>query len=153
MPYYMKFIIEKVELIKGEKPTVVISWSSGTTDFYPWHSYPELPDLSEFKPWYYSNVPGLTLFRAPAAMTTQTIRTHNLSHYQHDPEQVLPLTLVPRLEKAVDEIEEVSQQHCLYFAKKRRQHLMATLLNRYQFDQIMAYRLNIQPGMTQRHQY
>lgn len=114
----MKFVIEKVRLIEGAKPTVMISWASGTTDFYPWHSYPQLPDLAEFKPWFNHNTPGLTLFRAPTAMPPQEVKTHNIRHYQSDPGQPPIYELVPRLEKAADEIEEISKSHCLYFGKK-----------------------------------
>lgn len=116
----MKFVIEKVEFIGGQTPTVMISWSSGTTDFYPWRSYPALPDLTEFKPWHYRNTPGLTLFRAPSTTPVGEIRMHNIRHYQRDPEQAPMLDLVSRLEKAADEIEEVSQQYCLYPRKLKR---------------------------------
>ncbi|MCC5014840.1 MULTISPECIES: hypothetical protein [unclassified Legionella] len=116
----MKFVIEKVELIRGEKPTVMISWSSGTTDFYPWHSYPALPDLTGFKPWYYCNTPGLTLFRAPATTPLSEIRMHNIRHYQRDPQQAPIFDLAQRLEKAADEIEDLSRQHCLYPVKQKQ---------------------------------
>ncbi|MFV0821281.1 hypothetical protein HRQ65_08110 [Tatlockia micdadei] len=132
----MKFFIEKVTYIPSAAPIIAIHWranilkSSTCVDYYPWTNYPYEQNLEHFKPHYFYNRAGITLFKAPKEMTKQDILSHNTNNYESDPEEPTPKTrasLVERLEKAADEICNLSDSRYLYFMKNKNTRKVFTL--------------------------
>ncbi|KTD27088.1 MULTISPECIES: hypothetical protein [Legionella] len=132
----MKFFIEKVTYISGATPTIGIYWRLHSpktpifVDYYPWTNYPYEEKLEEFKPHFYREKRGVTLFKAPNQMTKQEIRSHNIRYYESDPEDITPKTkfyVVYNLEKAGEEIESISNSHYLYFMKHKEKKRVFTL--------------------------
>ncbi|CDZ77971.1 hypothetical protein BN59_02267 [Legionella massiliensis] len=113
----MKYIIEEVHYYHspGQKPTFSIRWNTGTTDYYNWSTFPENPDLKNYKPWYYRNATGITMFRAPPEWPKRHIQTLNIRNYKADPEVPSSPSVVERLEKAADEICQATDDHCVYY--------------------------------------
>ena len=103
--------------------TLGILWSTGTTDFYPWHNYPHWPDLRPLEPHYqppdpfFNRFRNITFSRAPNKWSWLKVNEYNHDNYVES-NIVSRMSMwpnpVPRLETMVDEVDYLTRKGLLF---------------------------------------